>query len=358
MAVDAIMENAGNMWKALDDMYTKNPEEYKEFMEKIGKEAIKEGLHPLSNERRSRPVRGAYRLACQGTKKKGTSTHFVNLCESDNITQPRVEDRITVVVSKARFSKGDGELALGPVESARNPNSKLPAPPDGMAYHVYDAVVHNSIIKEARADASFRGNLIELAVGCIEESFEVTINRKGTLRQVVHVMPLVIFTYKASSPSSTDIQITEDAYKDPYGWDDDGRPLDKAPPPKHAAPTAVPLDIPNMTPGALLSQLHTETSATAAESTSGNEEDTELPNLVLPNRSAPPRQGAILELKPDGKPKMAPSREILDGRGKSQITASEQSRQTEPVYKSACKNGMWVVEVHLPDVVGYLQLIT
>ncbi|KAJ3182162.1 Protein kintoun [Gaertneriomyces sp. JEL0708] len=171
---DPMLQSMQHLWSKLDDMYAKDPESYKSFMENIKADAVKDAKSD-SNQH----IQGVYAIECKGTEVNSTTLHYVNVCKSDKIKEPWVDGRVTIVVSKARKSTN----------------------PDGTPYNVYDAVVHTDVICKAKSERAFAEQLKELALGCIEESFTVCLDR-------------------------TTVRVLLGVYKAPYGWDSYGRPID------------------------------------------------------------------------------------------------------------------------------------
>ncbi|KAI8592167.1 pre-RNA processing PIH1/Nop17-domain-containing protein [Geranomyces variabilis] len=173
-------DQAAHVWKQLDAMYAKSPKDYKTFISALHREAEDLGIdNPLE-----RIVRGRFciKSAYQPPTRQGQQRRwYVNLCESARVKPAKdAQGDVSVVMSKARTGVEED---------------------DSSPYDVYDAVVNPAIIREAHSDTKFRTDLIELALGCVEESFGVKLDRTG-------------------------IKITNDLYKGLYGWDDArGRPL-------------------------------------------------------------------------------------------------------------------------------------
>ncbi|TPX55350.1 hypothetical protein PhCBS80983_g05398 [Powellomyces hirtus] len=313
MAANEVAEQASHMWKQLDAMYAKSPDEYRDFMSKLNDEAESQGIvNPLfSTTAKPRPVRGKYCLRCAGTKVKGSNVHYINVCESTNIKKARVEDRVTVVVSKARRDKEE----------------------DGTPYNVYDAVVHTSIITQALQTPHFKRDLLELAIGCIEESFKISLNRTG-------------------------MKVTTDTYKGGYGWDAYGRALDVAVNPDDKSVAAE--TISKMTTTSLLTRIQAEGDE---EKTVGSKEDSarkeeQLPNLIMPTNAPPPTQqkkGLIQEL--DGVPARKTGTAQHSGLKQKQLSANLDRNdedvgppRRQPQSETTRKDGVWVLETRLPGV--------
>ncbi|KAI9098685.1 PIH1 family [Phlyctochytrium arcticum] len=191
--------SVASLWGALDDLCAKDPQGYKKFLSEVQTEAIKECKLP----------EGQYTLRCTGTPKEKSRVHCINVCKSDRL-QAREGDRINVVVSKHRSVVGE----------------------DGKSFNVYDVVVHSTILKEAKKDTYFRIELQKLLLDCIEQSFSIRIDKESITR--------------------------ENGYIGPYGWDENGRPIDEDTPMRKAeelakAFQAPSTNVPNMTPDSLLS---------------------------------------------------------------------------------------------------------
>ncbi|CAM6054821.1 unnamed protein product [Sphagnum tenellum] len=224
---------------------------YTSFMQNIGKEAVK--------DQEEHHVKGVYTVKCKGTNVKGITTHYINVCESTKIDKPRVDDKVTVVVSKQRKGK----------ES------------DGAPYYVYDAVVHTSIIQESKESPSFQSALIELALGCIEESFSLKL-------------------------SPTRSSLKSGGYKGPYGWDSAGTAVDSDALLSKSSMVPAREDISKMTTTSLLTRIHCGDAT--ASSSSGEEH--ELTSLVLPGTRS---NGAIQDLGQlsDGAPESGSDLKLL-----------------------------------------------
>ncbi|KAJ3180725.1 PIH1 domain-containing protein 2 [Geranomyces variabilis] len=290
-------DQAAHVWKQLDAMYAKSPKDYKSFISKLHREAEDLGIdNPLE-----RVVRG--RFCIQSAERKGRSSWrwFVNLCESARVKPPKdAQGAVSVVMSKARTGVEDDD--------------------DGSPYDVYDAVVNPSIIRDAQADAKFRADLIELALGCVEESFGVKLDRAG-------------------------IKITKDTYKGLYGWDDvRGRPL------KHGVESAQPPDpfgsattpaTTMLTPQSLLARFRGSNSDSDSDNDEGDKTSraaSRIPLLRVPPRenAVAPAAGAIQDLN-----KLTPHD---DGDDKDPAVAVE-PRHVE----GRSDDGSWVLEVQLPN---------
>ncbi|KNC96591.1 uncharacterized protein SPPG_08175 [Spizellomyces punctatus DAOM BR117] len=291
------MEVAQQIWSQLDNLYAKDPKAYGQFLQKLKQDAI-EGTEAA----KAQLPQGVFTLQCSGTIVNGSPQHYINVCQSEKL-KARVEDKITVVVSKQRRGKNA----------------------DGTIYHVYDAVVHKMIIAEARSDSLFANGLQDLVIDCIEEAFSIRIDRKN-IRKL-------------------------QSYKAPYGWDENGRPIDgdgatedSGRIPSHTIPE--PVDLSKMTTSSLLTRMHADSElSSAAEASSPS--DT-LPALNLPDGNGTAgKRGTIQELDAVGTTPLGRGKGAEDGRHSTRMGIGSDKA---PMYTTTTGNGNWMVEIVLPAI--------
>ncbi|TPX64629.1 hypothetical protein SpCBS45565_g05761 [Spizellomyces sp. 'palustris'] len=294
------MEVAQQIWSQLDNLHAKDPKAYDQFLQKLKKDAVEE-----TEAAKAQLPQGVFTLYCSGTIVNGSRHHYINVCQSAKL-KARVEDKITVVVSKQR----------------RGRNA------DGTNYHVYDAVVHKIIIAEARSDSLFANGLKDLVIDCIEEAFSIRIDRKST----VGIRRL-------------------QSYKGPYGWDENGRPIDgdgatEASGWKPSPTMPEPVDVSKMTTNSLLTRMHadSEVSSAAEASCPGDA----LPALNLPERNGTAgKRGTIQELDAVMTSPPGPRKGAEHGR---HSTLMGTDSANAPMYTTSTGDGNWVVEVVLPAI--------
>lgn len=121
------------IWMMLDDLSAKDPQKYKEYIEKIKKDA-------LNATRRIQPGYYVSAIAKDGSK------HYLNVCHCKAVAKCTDGHNVPTLLSNARKWAFDGDEVT-----------------------VYDAVFHSSILE--REDA--KSGILELAHGCVEEIFKV-----------------------------------------------------------------------------------------------------------------------------------------------------------------------------------------
>ncbi|KAI8826567.1 uncharacterized protein EV422DRAFT_1869 [Fimicolochytrium jonesii] len=304
---DDFREGATNLWTALDSLYAKDPKEYKSLISTLQKSATAEGINPLNPLAPTRAVRPGWCL----TTTDGKSTHKINLAQTDRISEPRKDGAVTVVLGGRRRG-GD----------------------DGGRYTVYDTVVHPSIIDEAEQSPAFLEQLVELAIGCVEESFDVRLSRHGIKRE-------------------------KNIYADPYGWHTSGRPLEEGE--VESSPftdTDDPLSgVGGMTTAGLISHIQREQHSVddAGGSGRGVKEEGKLPTL-LPTKLEKKKGNIIQELPhyiPRQSKDMTPTLEALAASLDNTIDPGTQKllrHLVEPTWKAGSVDGVWVLEVLLPGM--------
>ncbi|KAJ3160660.1 hypothetical protein HDU86_000419 [Geranomyces michiganensis] len=324
-------EQAAHVWKQLDAMYAKSPKDYKTFISDLHREAEDLGIdNPLQPAVRGRLlIKSAEPASRGGSSSSSSSTAsspqkrrqsqrrwYVNVCESARVKPAKdATGAVSVVMSRARTGTEED---------------------DGSPYDVYDAVVNPAIIREARADATFRADLIKLALECVEESFGVTLDRAGTT-------------------------VTNDVYKGLYGWDDArGRPLKhgvQVPPETLGGLAAGPRSS-LMTPQSLLARVRGSRGNSNSESESDDDGNSDpaskskalphkSPRLRVREREGVAPVGAIQDL--DQSPKSH------DSKASGLAPAREPDAAVMPIpmlnepkhVEGQCGDGSWVLEVQL-----------
>ncbi|KAJ3156403.1 hypothetical protein HDU89_004185 [Geranomyces variabilis] len=290
-------DQAAHVWKQLDAMYAKSPKDYKTFISALHREAEDLGIdNPLERVVRGRfCIKSAHQPPTQQAQQR---RWYVNLCESARVKPAKdAQGAVSVVMSKAR---------TGVEEDGSSP------------YDVYDAVVNPAIIREAHSDKKSRTDLIELALGCVEECFGVKLDRTG-------------------------MKITNDVYKGLYGWDDArGRPLkqgvEPAQPPDPFG--TAPKTTTTMTPQSLLARVRGSGSDNDDDDEEGDRisrDASREPLLRVPRKNVvAPAAGAIQDLA-----KITP----YDGDDDSDAdTIAVEPRHVE----GRRDDRSWVLEVQLP----------
>ncbi|KAJ3298922.1 PIH1 domain-containing protein 2 [Borealophlyctis nickersoniae] len=262
---NTFVKKGQKLWIALDTMYAKDPAGYKNFIEKLKKDAA------LPLKRVAEPAFAVRCIAVQAPAEGDSS--------------------VSVVMSEARMGRDE----------------------KGKLYHVYDAVLQASVVERCRKETAFRGEVIDMCLGCVEELFNVSLKRGK-------------YTVK------------DDEYMGPYGWDEQGKPI------KGNAPPPLPTQPSDMTPEALLSELKTS----SAKDESGEVD----PNIKLNvgQNSGPkvdPGKSLIQEI---GKPQRNPPETEGDTPPAAESSNVLTSGGIEPKHVIKTEGDQLVIDIELPDI--------
>ncbi|KAJ3227469.1 hypothetical protein HK099_001925 [Clydaea vesicula] len=113
-------------------------------------------------------------------KYKNITKHYINFCKTADIKKPNDELDIPIILSELRV----GEDEFGP-------------------YLVSDCIFSFETIKKVENNESFKNDIIDLAFGCIKETFEV-------------VLPATKLRQHA---------LIKNYYHGPFGWSNNGIPI-------------------------------------------------------------------------------------------------------------------------------------
>ncbi|KAJ3050411.1 hypothetical protein HK097_008628 [Rhizophlyctis rosea] len=172
------LRKSQNLWTTLDYLSQKSPKDYANLLQTL-QQTAKLPARPVANP--------SYAIKCLGTPNNGSRTHWINLCSSKGVKEVEGDGlTIPVVLGKMRVGRDE----------------------DDSIFTAYDAVFARSVTKKCQTDAFYLDQVIDLAVGCVEETFGVKIEKRGRT-----IKPAI--------------------YMGVYGWTAKGEPIEiLAPPPK------------------------------------------------------------------------------------------------------------------------------